>query len=116
MKNNRVYSEDGMYVAVIISPTPGLGWSTDLHLDEIEFCPAIVEQVLSNKKDIRSILHALYESYGGLKGEFHDLKYLVNYTDLEIRWVREGTRFIIQQKETGEEYITLESEVKWSEA
>lgn len=98
------------FVAVLVSPGWGAGWSTWANSDMAEtllFEPDVVAWVESGKLDAFPDLQTKY----GKKFYFpiNDLE------DLEIQWVPVGTRFRIEEYD-GSESLRLEHEITWQTA
>ena len=96
-------------VAVLYSPGFGAGWSTWADSDQLEimmFHPKLVEAVENEVKDIEPLLTELF-------GE--ESPYAGGWRDIEICWVPQGTKFIIDEYD-GSESIELLDDIPYYEA
>lgn len=86
----------GDRVAVLVSPGYGAGWSTwvDDETEQSLFDPEIVAWVESGKPDI------------DLDEKFGHYGYIGGLRDVEIEWVPEGYRFIVDEYD-GAESLTI---------
>lgn len=90
------------HTAVLISHGYGAGWSTwnERFSSFLLFDKGIVELVLRGKKDE-------VEEYVKKKvGDEH--VFLGGLDDLDVEWVREGTRFIVDEYDGSESIIMVE--------
>jgi hypothetical protein len=94
------YRKDGK-VAVLYSPGFGAGWSTWDHNDikeELMFDPQLIELIL-NKDYVTAEKYAQQKWPEIYTGGVHKL---------EVKWVPEGTKFIITEYDGSEDVITEE--------
>lgn len=90
-------------VAVLVSPGFGAGWSTwSTEHPDLVFSPKVVEMVLKGKRD-------------EITDEWvkENLGYTDVYTggagDLEVVWLKEGTKFYIDEYDGSESIVLSES-------
>lgn len=98
--------ENGVEVAVLISFGFGAGWSTwNSEVKEtLLFHKDLVQLVLDGKKSQAGALaEAMVDCYAG------------GAEDLEVIWIPEGSRFIINEYD-GSEGIQLETSIDWEVA
>lgn len=89
-------------VAVIYSPDYGVGWYSRHGEQDLLFNPDIVGWIETKQLDkIKTYLILKYPD-----------QYIGDLEDLTIRWLPEGTRFIIDEYD-GAESIKTESETNW---
>ena len=89
-------------VAVVYSPDHGAGWYSWHHDLELLFHPDIVTWLETDQLDkIKTYLILKYPN-----------QYFGDLEDLTIRWLPEGTRFVIDEYD-GAETIKTESETEW---
>jgi hypothetical protein len=92
-------------VAVLYSPGFGAGWSTwNLTFPECVFDPEIVE-MLEKEVDRYEIAQFAEQKYG-------DDFYSGGADDLQIVWIPEGTKFIINEYD-GSESFRSEASIEW---
>jgi len=101
--------EGGVEVAVLVSPGFGAGWASwnENTKETLLFHEDLVKLVLEGK---REAVAALAEEICG-----DDYLYTGGAADLEVYWVPEGSRFIINEYD-GSESLSLESRFSWSVA
>lgn len=95
-------------VAVLISRGYGAGWYSWHGIEELLYDPYIV-RILENPdedEDNETIFNYCVERYGDGSGYFGGVD------GLDIVWISEGTRFIIEEYD-GAETLVVESSVKW---
>jgi hypothetical protein len=105
-KIEKYYNEKGE-VAVLYSPGFGAGWSTwadDSVKENVLFNKIIVELVLNNKHS--EITNELCESL------FGSSFYVGGAHDLEVKFLRPGTQFIINEYD-GNETIDILDEIQF---
>lgn len=90
------------HVAVLYSPGFGAGWYTWHHIEELLYEPRIVHYVETGEKElVKSYLEEVYpDVYAG------------GVDDLEILWMKEGTRFRINEYD-GSETVEFDYSVEW---
>lgn len=101
-------TENGVEVAVLVSPGFGAGWST-WNCDSSEmllFHEDLVDLVLRGELEA---VAALAESMGD------DYLYTGGAKDLEVYWVPEGSQFIIHEYD-GSEQLVFEKDFHWKVA
>jgi hypothetical protein len=96
--------KDG-HVAVLYSPGFGAGWYTWHHIQELIYDPRVVHYVETGEKEL--ILSYVEEIYPGI--------YTGGVDDLEVLWVKEGTRFRINEYD-GSETVEFDYSVEWMTA
>lgn len=103
------YIKDGN-VAILVSPGFGAGWSTWANKDakSVLFDPYIVDLLLSKKKGCKDDIAEYCEK------KYPDL-YLGGLFDLEVRWLPQGTRFVVQEYDGSESIETID-EMPWETA
>jgi len=94
-------------VAVLISPRFGGGWSTWAKDSEaLLFDPVIAKMVLD---------HADVDDIEGVARVRYPNEHLTGIEDLEVRWVDQGTEFIVEEYD-GSESIRYKDGIIWSVA
>lgn len=101
--------DEGTYVAVLISPGFGGGWSTwATHCDSdvMLFDPIIAQMLVdgADRDDIESIARVRYPD-----------EFLGCIDDLEVRWVKQGAEFMVNEYD-GSETISYKDAITWSVA
>jgi hypothetical protein len=91
-------------VAVLVSYGWGAGWYTHSYNQEHLFNPTIVEMVL-NRAEVEDIIATAEKIWGSDD-------YFGGADGLNVEWVDQGTRFIIEEYD-GAEIIKLIDEIKW---
>ena len=89
-------------VAVLYSPGFGAGWHSWNERKELLFHPKLVEMVENNKQS--KITEQWIEENLGI-----DNVYCGGAADLQIKWLDEGTAFIINEYDGSESIETLEN-------
>ena len=89
-------------VAVLYSPGFGAGWYSWNERKELIFHPKLVEMVENNKQS--KITEQWIEENLGI-----DNVYCGGAADLQIKWLDEGTAFIINEYDGSESIETLEN-------
>ena len=89
-------------VAVLYSPRFGSGWYSWNERKELLFHPKLVEMVENNKQS--KITEQWIEENLGI-----DNVYCGGAADLQIKWLDEGTAFIINEYDGSESIETLEN-------
>ena len=108
-------TRDG-FVAVIISGGYGMGWSTWHTGDQEEytsmvFDPAIVELIRIRDANNQLITESRYDVNSKIKN-YCQLRYGYTVDNLEVEWVKEGTRFKIIEYD-GDEYLITENDLEF---
>jgi len=98
--------KDG-YLCVLYSPGWGSGWWTDHRLDELLFDPTLVEMVL-RKAEVSEMEEYCITAYG------QDL-YLGALDSLDVAKVPVREPFTVDVYD-GDEFILLQSDVRWFSA
>lgn len=91
------------YVAVLISPGFGAGWYSWHRIEELLFDPIVVEMVETGKH-FSLIQEYCEKEYGP--------EYFGGASDLEVQWIREGEKFIIQEYD-GNETLAIKGDFEW---
>jgi len=99
--------DEGTYVAVLISPGFGAGWSTwAVHCDSDAklFDPVIAQMILdgADQDDIESVARVRYPD-----------EYLGCIDNLEVRWIKQGAEFKLDEYD-GFESIVYKDGIIWS--
>lgn len=102
LKEIEKYKKDGL-VAVLYSPEFGAGWySWNEHQPELLFHPKLVQWVLDGKKDqVNAVLKEI-----GLPENI----YVGGAKDLKIKWLEEGTLFMIEEND-GYESVIIKDDI-----
>lgn len=107
------YIRDG-WVAVLISPGFGAGWSTWCEFDDrkaVTFDPWIVDILLSDQYNRKEKIDRIY-AHCAVK--YPDM-YMGGVSDLTVEWIPQGTLFRIAEYD-GSETIELKEAEDWIQA
>ena len=101
-------TENGVEVAVLVSPGFGGGWSTWCYEDKE------TEILLFHKDLVELVLEGKNGSAARLAEEMTDA-YVGGAESLIVTWIPEGSRFIVHEYD-GSENLVLEKDFNWSVA
>lgn len=88
-------------VAVLVSPDLGSGWFTaNSEYPELLFHERLIEAAEQGVKDIEPVIHLMF-------GEDNDICTL-GWKNVEVKWVKEGTRFYIEEYDGSETLLLIE--------
>lgn len=107
----KYYSDDGQYVAVLVSPGLGAGWSTwalDNQEEFMLFDAELVRMALAG--DSRKVVDAYLDSRFG-----NDAPYGGGWRDIEVSWLPVGQHFRVDEYD-GNETLVLPEDERWHEA
>jgi hypothetical protein len=108
MKKLTKQFDEGIHVAVLVSPGFGAGWSTwaSGDADELLFDADIAQAVLDgmDSGDLELLAKSKYPK-----------EFLGALDDLEVRWIKQGTEFIVEEYD-GSENIRYKDSIIWSVA
>lgn len=101
MEYEKRYDENGL-VAVLISPGFGAGWSTWSHGQDSEallFDSRLVDAVLAKMPEDEFVEYCRSLGYD---------QYMGGASDLEVVWLEQGTRFVVEEYDGSESIRTFD--------